>query len=99
MTRVLIVGLLGAQTIAVRRRFGNQVDLVFLRSDDSPRRMYQSAQHCAVVIGMVGFLSHTAEDSLTNSSSRYVRVSGALGGLFRVLEGLASSTSNERRAK
>ena len=47
------------------------------------------ARSCDITIGMVGYMSHSAEKHLRKAAPNYRRCNGTVGELLRVLQGLA----------
>lgn len=87
--KLLVVGLLGSQQKEIMAGFADTFELRFLTQDDSSSRMEQHARSCDITIGMVGYMSHSAEKHLKKAAPNYRRCNGTVGELRRILQGLA----------
>jgi len=93
LKRVLVVGLLGSQAEAIRRDFGDKLDLRFLTQEDSSQRIKENAEGADKVYGMVGYMGHHVEKAIIRGGGRdkYLRINGTTSELKTALNAFVSN--------
>lgn len=81
--KIAIIGLLKRQEQLIKREFGNEFDLRFYKpnkigSSSTIVDMCKQADH---VVVMLGFISHSNEDSIRRVAKSYIRVPGGMTNL------------------
>ena len=90
--KMVIAGLLPAQSEEIKKSFAADAELRFWRSDESKDQLRALVKNCDVAIGMTDFISHPADHIMAGNASRYVRHSG---GIARLKDTVAAALQHQ----
>lgn len=89
LPRIVVAGLKGSQLTEIQRELGDRADLRFWRSGQSTHQLRALSDEADAVVGMTGFISHSADAVMKSRAKRYVRCPGGISMLKGCLKELA----------
>jgi hypothetical protein len=86
--KVLVLGLLGAQVTAIKKQYGEQLDLTLIGSDHEHDGLINLAKSHDVGIIMTRFVSHPQQNKVRDNSPHAIFVSGSTTDLSNILHSI-----------
>lgn len=86
LPRVLVAGLLPNQIKKVQEHFAGRVNLRFWKSSDSGAMLRKQIPGIDAAVGMVGFMGHSADHTLSARAPTYLRASGGVTSVKHQIE-------------